>query len=581
METQTLVASARQAASEGRIDEALEAYRKVKDVSPRNRALIEFTALLIRENKNDEAIVNSIDIVHSIQKSSNEAWSNATARFRDNKEQFFADIKDAMLSAPKEKESSENEQLWSGEAIEKQVQICLAISDSFYNPSLGFLCAYFYDYALQDLTEVYFDHKITESQKKKIALEHDPDTDNEEYEESLSELESDLKWEFLDFIRGQADSVFGYTEAFFQSHISLIRCFADNGNISDLITDLKSKAIKNSDYHYLLAKIHLRMEQTELVINALASVKADSPFYTYCVVEKMKLLNGKLDTIVILRDIPELAVVAEKYPKSREANLELLDILQRLTGVTCNVLRGLGVDTNAMSLNANDSKAGGEDLSDTLHNREHSNDGSYIDSPGHEENSRYMAQLIANSNQSLSKKIEGLHKEIANLSPFVRSTKKLSHTTNIKSFIEEGETQSIEFKQSLRWSYRKKANDENIIFSCLKAVVGLVNSNDGIVLLGIDDDGGITGISVDGFDSDDKYSLFLMDKMRDKVNRLLPSYINIMFELVQQQKVCIIECQKAPKPIYLSGELYVRQNASTVKLSTEDANVYVKEAFGD
>ncbi|MEK6862171.1 MAG: ATP-binding protein, partial [Nanoarchaeota archaeon] len=77
----------------------------------------------------------------------------------------------------------------------------------------------------------------------------------------------------------------------------------------------------------------------------------------------------------------------------------------------------------------------------------------------------------------------------------------------IISLIEEGESNKLEFKSTLRTNLHTNQADKQVEHSILKTLAAYLNSDGGTLLIGVSDIGEICGIEKDNFESNDKLNL--------------------------------------------------------------------------
>ncbi|MEA1951818.1 MAG: putative DNA binding domain-containing protein, partial [Planctomycetota bacterium] len=70
-----------------------------------------------------------------------------------------------------------------------------------------------------------------------------------------------------------------------------------------------------------------------------------------------------------------------------------------------------------------------------------------------------------------------------------------------------GESEQVEFKSTLRWNLHTGKPDKRIENACLKTVAAYLNSDGGVLLVGIDDEGRAVGLEPDQFANEDKLLL--------------------------------------------------------------------------
>jgi len=154
---------------------------------------------------------------------------------------------------------------------------------------------------------------------------------------------------------------------------------------------------------------------------------------------------------------------------------------------------------------------------------------------------------------------------------------------NWQVIIEKGESDRIEFKSSLRWDYREEKANKVLEDVIVKNISAFLNTEGGMLFIGVDDDGNILGLendyqvirkgNADGF-------LLVMTNLVNKhfgknAHRLIHS--NIV--TINGRPVCIIEMGKSEQPVFLKkGEkedFYIRASAASLPLGLSEATEYI------
>jgi type I restriction enzyme, R subunit len=75
-----------------------------------------------------------------------------------------------------------------------------------------------------------------------------------------------------------------------------------------------------------------------------------------------------------------------------------------------------------------------------------------------------------------------------------------------EELIKRGESKTLEFKSTLRWSLKEdRRDDKGVTHAALKTIAAFLNTDGGDLLIGVGDDGSIVGIEADQLDNDDKF----------------------------------------------------------------------------
>jgi len=167
------------------------------------------------------------------------------------------------------------------------------------------------------------------------------------------------------------------------------------------------------------------------------------------------------------------------------------------------------------------------------------------------------------------------------VNPHLFSEKNLEKQTLIE--IRNGEKETIEFKSTLRVNLYTGELDKKVEYSSLRTIVAFLNSDGGVLLIGVGDKGEITGIEKDRFENKDKFALYLMNIIKQRIgNENLP-LINPKIILIENKEVMRIECLKSEKPTFLkteTGEEFcIRAGPSSSKLEGRDLIEYVEKRF--
>ncbi|HKT48598.1 MAG TPA: RNA-binding domain-containing protein [Candidatus Acidoferrales bacterium] len=162
---------------------------------------------------------------------------------------------------------------------------------------------------------------------------------------------------------------------------------------------------------------------------------------------------------------------------------------------------------------------------------------------------------------------------------------------NAEELIKRGESKTLEFKSTLRWSLKEnRKDDKGVTFAVLKTIAAFLNTEGGDLLIGVADDRSIVGIEKDQFESEDKFMMHLAQVVRNGLGDRASTCIDPKIQLVQAKTVCVVSCQRSPEPVFLKwkglesmpeGDFFVRSGPGTVKLSSEDVREYILTRFAD
>ena len=163
--------------------------------------------------------------------------------------------------------------------------------------------------------------------------------------------------------------------------------------------------------------------------------------------------------------------------------------------------------------------------------------------------------------------------------------KKNNSSNEILELIKKKESEEIEFKSTLRTNLHTNEFDKKMEFSALKTITAFLNSNGGTLLLGITDEGKILGIEHDKFPDTDKFNLYLISMIKERIGKKHFHLIEIQNSVIEGRTIVKLSCKKSKNPVFLKSdsneeEFYVRMGPSSVQLKGSELVDYVKRKFG-
>lgn len=140
----------------------------------------------------------------------------------------------------------------------------------------------------------------------------------------------------------------------------------------------------------------------------------------------------------------------------------------------------------------------------------------------------------------------------------------------ILKLIAEGESHSLEFKETLEYDTRQNQRSDDVLKSSLKTIGGFLNSGNGTLLIGVSDSGEVKGLNRDFAimqrGNIDKFEQKIRNCLRDRLSPSPIGKVNVLFEEMSEGTVCRIDVQKSNEVIHLDDEVYVRDGNRTQKL---------------
>jgi len=106
----------------------------------------------------------------------------------------------------------------------------------------------------------------------------------------------------------------------------------------------------------------------------------------------------------------------------------------------------------------------------------------------------------------------------------------------VLALIRYGESPNLEFKSTLRTNLKTGKAGKEIELAWLKSVVGFLNTDGGVLLIGVNDGGEVVGIAADQFENDDKCLLHFKNLINQHIGAEFSKYLHA--EIVQQVSPC-------------------------------------------
>ncbi|EOE4713456.1 type I restriction-modification system subunit M [Vibrio vulnificus] len=154
------------------------------------------------------------------------------------------------------------------------------------------------------------------------------------------------------------------------------------------------------------------------------------------------------------------------------------------------------------------------------------------------------------------------------------------------SVTEFKETFSLDVKRCKNNKDYKPVKESKLEVSSLKTIAGFLNSNGGVLFVGVDDDQRITGLKNEFSkfynDSADKFLLYFKDKVKSQIGESFYSFIKIDLEIIKESPVLVVKCSRANQPCFLGKEntFYVRTpTGATDQLSGREMWDHLKVQF--
>ncbi len=150
----------------------------------------------------------------------------------------------------------------------------------------------------------------------------------------------------------------------------------------------------------------------------------------------------------------------------------------------------------------------------------------------------------------------------------------------LPELLRRGEGTQVEFKSTMRHNLKTGQHGKEIELAWLKGVVAFLNTDGGIILLGVGDDGEVLGIGPDGFGNDDRCRLHFRNLVKQHIGLDFSKYIDFEIITLDGKKIAVILCRPSPDPAFLRANgkesFYIRSGPSSVELPVSQVLHYLK-----
>ena len=163
-----------------------------------------------------------------------------------------------------------------------------------------------------------------------------------------------------------------------------------------------------------------------------------------------------------------------------------------------------------------------------------------------------------------------------------------------EDLIEQGESGTVEFKQTGRWNSRfgeAGAVDKALADTVLKTIAGFMNCRGGTLFIGVNDQGLATGLGPDyatfsgKHEPKDEFENWLTSILDERLGKAATARTAVRFEIVDGSEICRVDVRSSTKePVFIdehkTADFWVRLNNTTRQLNPKEAKRYIDETWG-
>jgi len=194
----------------------------------------------------------------------------------------------------------------------------------------------------------------------------------------------------------------------------------------------------------------------------------------------------------------------------------------------------------------------------------------------------------------LKEKIDIFEREIAinpksaqniqdKLNNMLSALEELTEAEKIRGIVRIGESKTVEFKQTFSVEVKTDKREKYIEKMVLKTLVAFLNTDGGILLVGVSDNKDIIGIQSEikkNHKNNDKFLLHFKNLIKTLIGESFYPFIDYRIVDVENCKILRVDCKPSNEPCYFeSKEFYVRTNPATDKLEGPKMVGYIQRHF--
>ena len=149
----------------------------------------------------------------------------------------------------------------------------------------------------------------------------------------------------------------------------------------------------------------------------------------------------------------------------------------------------------------------------------------------------------------------------------------------LRALIEMGESDRFELKSSMRWNLKANKPGKEIETAWLKTIIAFLNTDGGILLIGVDDAGVVLGLKSDQFPNSDRYLLHVSNLIRERIGMEMMQYIKYGLKPLDGKEVLCVQCSPAAEAAFLQHDqeedYYIRVGPGSRKLTSRETMTYI------
>jgi len=154
--------------------------------------------------------------------------------------------------------------------------------------------------------------------------------------------------------------------------------------------------------------------------------------------------------------------------------------------------------------------------------------------------------------------------------------------SELKELILVGENEKLELKSTLRYDLKENKVNKKLEFVIAKTISAFLNSDGGILIIGVDDESNALGLDRDietlSKKDIDGFELHLRNIIKKYLGSNFEKYLKITFPTIDEKTICKVQIFKSGKPVFATFEgkenFYVRNGNSSIPKNRAEQSEY-------
>lgn len=158
-----------------------------------------------------------------------------------------------------------------------------------------------------------------------------------------------------------------------------------------------------------------------------------------------------------------------------------------------------------------------------------------------------------------------------------------SYERDLYDLIGSGEDTHLEFKSTMRTNLHTGKPGKEIELAWLKGAAAFMNTEGGILLMGVADDGTLVGLETDKFENEDRCRLHFKNLLNQHLGAENARFLRFNLYELEGKRIGAVECERSNLPVYLRDKnteaFLIRNGPSNIELSISRAIKYIQGRF--